>query len=45
MNFNPHHHAGGDNTGEEKAHQGQNFNPHHHAGGDSDAHPFDVILL
>ena len=33
-NFNPHHHAGGDNEGFALNGIENDFNPHHHAGGD-----------
>ena len=36
--FNPHHHAGGDQISPARKPYIINFNPHHHAGGD--AHPF-----
>ena len=32
--FNPHHHAGGDDTVLPGYRHPVNFNPHHHAGGD-----------
>ena len=35
MDFNPHHHAGGDAKGTKTQGQEFDFNPHHHAGGDA----------
>ena len=37
QNFNPHHHAGGDEAPPNRLERMQNFNPHHHAGGDSNS--------
>ncbi len=34
VNFNPHHHAGGDIDNAVTTYTNNDFNPHHHAGGD-----------
>ena len=36
-NFNPHHHAGGDQENHRELSGKEDFNPHHHAGGDARA--------